>query len=136
MGLQHLFSRLESRLINWLGDVEVQPVVSERVLLREEIKKQQDERDRFEDQRHELLNTIEQLTETVALYPSQIEASLARGKSSQAMRQSYELERMRRDLEEKRSRLARLEQAIWSLNFRLRRLRREMGRLDSPSKPT
>ena len=54
---------------------------------------------------------------------------MGRGKSAQAMRQALELDRLRRELDEDRAEVARLEHAAWCLEFRLRQLDRQLARL-------
>jgi hypothetical protein len=45
------------------------------------------------------------------------------------MRQALELDRLRRELDEDRTEVARLEHAAWCLEFRLRQLDRQLARL-------
>ena len=67
--------------------------------------------------------------EVAAALPGQIESSFRRGKSSQALRQALELERIRRELAADRAELPKLEQTIWSLSFDLRLMRRRLARI-------
>ncbi|MFO0877169.1 MAG: hypothetical protein U0840_07315 [Gemmataceae bacterium] len=129
MGLKQILQGLESRLVRWLGDEESAPTEPQSPQkpssLREEIRASRQKRDQLQARLKERKADLDRLTEIVALFPTQIEASMVRGKQSQAMRQSYELERFRRELEECRDDMGRLEQAIWSLEFHLRRLQRQ-----------
>lgn len=77
------------------------------------------------EQRTALVTRLEEGVEELALMPSRIESSVQRGKASQALRQAIELERRRQAAEQDRLALPRVEQLIWSLEFRLKQLARK-----------
>jgi hypothetical protein len=134
MRFEQLVHRVESRLLALLPDEAREEQADEASLLKAEIARQQAELSRATARRGEAAERLEKNATQAALLPSQVESSLRRGKASQAMRQALELERLRKELEEDRAELPRLEQLIWSLGFRLRQLRRELGRLQAPDR--
>src|SRR3954447_4263248 len=104
--------------------------------LREEVELLRGQRDREDDrlatvrgQIALLLQRVKDNEEAAAPLPAEVESSMRRGKSAQAMRQALELDRIRRELEDDRAELARLEHASWCLEFRLRQLDRRIERL-------
>jgi hypothetical protein len=76
-----------------------------------------------------LLQRVKDNEEAAAHLPGEVASSLRRGKPAQAMRQALELDRLRRELDADRAELARLEQATWCLEFRLRQLDRRLERM-------
>ena len=131
MKIEQLIQRVESRLADLIvGDGSEERAV-ELALLRAEIVRHESELDDARVRRDDLATRVQGNSVTAALLPSQIEDSVRRGKSSQAMRQALELERLRRNLAEDRDELPRLEQTIWSLGFRLRQLRRQLAQLNA-----
>jgi chromosome segregation ATPase len=98
-------------------------------LLREERAQRQASLDSIEAECKAVRERLGAQEAAVALLPSQIESSLRRGKSSQAVRQALELDRLRAELAEDRAALPRLEQTCWSLQFHLRVLQRRIDRL-------
>jgi hypothetical protein len=104
--------------------------------LREEVDLLRGQRDREDDrlatlrgQVALLLQRIKDNEEAAAPLPAEVASSMRRGKSAQAMRQALELDRLRRELDEDRTEVARLEHAAWCLEFRLRQLDRQLARL-------
>lgn len=133
MKLEKLVHHLESQLIDLFTRSERQERARERdaalARTRDDVSRLQDHLDRVLARRSEIAQRLEPLTQDAALLPSQIESSFRRGKSAQALRQAMELERLRRDMDALRGELARLDQAAWSLGFRLRQLRRRLASL-------
>lgn len=127
MKLEQLVHQVESRLFGWLREDGKDEPIEERQLILAEMRRTQEERARLTARRTELMPRIEMNAQAAALLPSQIESSVQRGKISQAMRQAMELESLRRVLHENRAELNRIEQALWSHEFRLRQLRRRLG---------
>jgi len=134
MRFEQIVNRVESRLFSLLPDEAREEQADELTLLRAEVANQQAELSRAAARRAEVAERLEKNAAAAALLPSQIESSVRRGKASQAMRQALELEGLRKQLEEDRAELPRLEQAVWSLGFRLRQLRRELSRLRAPGR--
>ncbi|MFO0843885.1 MAG: hypothetical protein U0797_16060 [Gemmataceae bacterium] len=132
MRLEQLVHSVEAKLFGWLAnDQPVEPSDERRELLAA-IHREVADRDELSTRRAAIAPRVESMTQEVALLPSRIEMSLARGKSSQALRQSLELESLRRTLEEARHELARIDGELWSRDFRLRQLRRRFAELPSP----
>jgi hypothetical protein len=134
MKLERLVHQVEARLFRWLGEVGKEEPVEERELILADMQRTQEERARLTARRAELAARVEESSQAAALLPSQIENSLHRGKTSQAMVQALELERLRRGLSDDRAELARIEQALWSHDFRLRQLRRGLARVPANKK--
>jgi chromosome segregation ATPase len=134
MKLEQLVHSVEARLFGWLANDHQVEQADERREVLAELRREEAERDRLRETRAAIAPGVESMTQEIALLPSQIESSLTRGKASQAMRQSLELESLRRKLEEARRELARLDAALWSREFRLRQLRRRFAELPSPFK--
>lgn len=134
MKLEQLVHSVEARLFGWLASDRQVEQADERREVLAELRREEAERDRLRETRAAIAPGVESMTQEIALLPSRIESSLARGKASQAMRQSLELESLRRKLDEARHELARLDAALWSREFRLRQLRRRFAELPSPFK--
>lgn len=132
MLLERLVQSVEAKLFGWLGDERAESLVDQRRAILDEINREDAERERLLAARAEAVPLVESMTQEAALLPSRIEGSLARGKASQALRQSLELESLRRMLDEARRDLARLDEALWSREFRLRQLRRRFAEMPSP----
>jgi predicted RNase H-like nuclease (RuvC/YqgF family) len=130
MRLEQLVHSVEARLFGLLAEDET-PSGEEMDTLRARISRQEEELNKLTARRLEVTTRLENTTQIVALLPSQIESSFRRGKTSQAMRQALELERLRRELDKDRAELPRIEQAIWSLGFGLRLLRRQWSHLSA-----
>jgi uncharacterized protein YigA (DUF484 family) len=104
--------------------------------LREEVELVRGQRDREDDrlatlrgQMALLLQRVKDNEEAAARLPAEVESSMRRGKSAQAMRQALELDRIRREMDDDRTELSRLEHAAWCLEFRLRQLDRRLERM-------
>jgi hypothetical protein len=134
MRFEQIVNRVESRLFALLPNEAKEEQADELTLLQAGVAQQQAELSQTTARRAEVAERLEKNAAAAALLPSQIESSVRRGKASQAMRQALELERLRKQLEEDRAELPRLEQAVWSLGFRLRQLRRELSRLRAPGR--
>jgi chromosome segregation ATPase len=80
-------------------------------------------------QREEIRKRICENKDQIDALPSQIESSFRRGKSSQALRQAMELERLRRAISADEAQLPKLDQTIWSLSFLLRQMERRLTRI-------
>ena len=78
-----------------------------------------------------LLQRIADNETVAASLPAEVESSLRRAKSAQALRQALELERVRHELEADRAEVKRNEHEVWCLEFRLRQLSRTIERLSS-----
>jgi chromosome segregation ATPase len=132
MRLEELVQSFETRLFGWLANDRQAEQSDERRELLAAIRREEAERDELRERRAAIAPRVESMTQEVALLPSRIEMSLARGKTSQALRQSLELESLRRTLDEARKELARIDGELWSRDFRLRQLRRRFAELPSP----
>jgi hypothetical protein len=132
MKLEQLVHSVEAKLFGWLASDRQVEQSDERRDVLAEIRREEAERDRLRESRAAIAPAVETMTQDVALLPSRIEGSLARGKASQALRQSLELESLRRALDEGRRELARIDAELWSRDFRLRQLRRRFAELPSP----
>jgi chromosome segregation ATPase len=128
MKFEHLIHRVESRLAELFDDAQDE-LREQAAALAAAVARHEEALEAARARRDEAALRLERNTQAVALLPSSIEDSVRRGKSAQAMRQALELERLRREMAEDRAELPRLEQAIWSLSFRLRQLRRQLARL-------
>ncbi len=128
MKFEHLIHRVESRLAELFDDAQDE-LREQAAALAATVARHEEELEAARARRDEAALRLERNTQAVALLPSSIEDSVRRSKSAQAMRQALELERLRREMAEDRTELPRLEQAIWSLSFRLRQLRRQLARL-------
>jgi hypothetical protein len=122
MNLEQMIQRVESQLVEWFDTDHIDAITEMKDLLAQHEIDLQLARDRLD----EITKRIATNTEAAALLPSQIESSVRREKTSQAMRQALELENLRRMLDGDREELPRLEQTIWSLEFRQRVLRRRL----------
>lgn len=132
MRLEKLVQSFETRLFGWLAnDQSVEPSDERRETLAA-IRREETDRDQLRDRRAAIAPRVESMTQEAALLPSRVEMSLARGKTSQALRQSLELESLRRTLDEARQELTRIDGELWSRDFRLRQLRRRLAELPSP----
>ncbi len=139
MKLEELVYRVESRLF-LLGRMLLQ--ADEKSELREELEFAQDELAARQSELAEAAARRDALRQEILAHqaavnalPEQIRDSSRRGKSSQALRQALELERIRRELDAARKELPRLEQTIWSLCFHLRQKRRDVARMRERSRP-
>ncbi len=132
MNLERLVHSVESRLFGWLGNESRELETDQRRELLARLRDEQSVCHRLRCQRGSLVDQIEALTQEVVLFPSRIESSLLRHNHSQAMRQSIELERLRRELTELRDQLNRLDDALFGHEFRLRRLRQQLNDLPEP----
>lgn len=74
----------------------------------------------------ELVQRLRQHEAEIAQLPEQIEDSFRRGKHARSMWQALLLERRRDEAAADRAELARAEHLCWSLNFRIRRLRKQL----------
>lgn len=117
---------VEGRLFGLLG---AGPGADEIERLQDDVLTCQRDLDRLTAEKEEASRRVRDNEEAVARYPARIGDSVRRGKSSQAMRQALELDRLRRDLAADRALLPRLEQLCWSLAFRLRQARRRLADL-------
>jgi chromosome segregation ATPase len=134
MSLETVVHRVEAKFLD-IGRAMIQADPTSEML--EELDQLRGENDRNEARLAGLRGQVALISqnlaekqESAALLPAQIEASLLRGKSSQAMRQALELERLRREIAEDQAEVPRLEHAIWCLEFRLRQIQRNMQRLN------
>lgn len=128
--LERLIHQVEARLLAlWQGDDRDH----RRAALGEEITRLHAERAHLAEERDLIREARQRDEQAVVLLPTLIESSLRRGKPAQALRQALELDRARRELEAERLREEALEQACWSLAFRLRQLRRQLRRLSGQS---
>jgi hypothetical protein len=124
--IEQLIQQVESRLVELFDTDARQALAEQEESLHAAVARHEDELEAARARRAEAAARLEANAEAAALLPSRIEDSVRRGKSSQAMRQALELERLRRELADDRDELPRLEQTIWSLEFRLRQLRRRL----------
>ncbi len=128
-----IVQRVEARLVG-LGKAMIQADRASDLL--EEIDLVRAERDRLSSElasaraRHEeVRRRLEEKQCAAALLVSQVESSFRRAKTAQAMRQALELDRLRREVADEQATLPRLDQACWSLEFRLRQVERKLERL-------
>ncbi len=133
MRLEEIVHRLESRLFG-LGRAMIQAdptsdLAEELELARGQRSRLVAELEQAQAWRDELRRTLADRQAAAAVLPAQVESSLRRGKASQAVRQALELDRLRRDILADQTELARLNQACWCLEFRLRQLERRCRRL-------
>jgi hypothetical protein len=124
---------VESRLWSlgrriWRGD--------EKAELREEVLRAVDDlrkrHDALKQARAELEAMRKRIAEdqaNAALLTAAVDNSLARGAGEQAYRLALELDGVRRRLAADQTRLPRQEQLCWSLDFQLRRLERNVARM-------
>lgn len=126
MKLEELVRQVETRLFGLLSHDTDDTPGDEEGKLRREIRQSSEEIQRLTTELEQRQKGLEERAVRVALLPSQIESSVRRGKAAQAMRQSLELEQLRRMVEADREIVQRLEQALWCQKFRLRQLRRQL----------
>ena len=140
MSLEEIVHRVEARLFG-LGRVAIQadPASDRREEIDLTVAEQSRliaELERAQTRCEEVRRQANDRQAQAALLPSLIESSFRRGKAAQAMRQALELDRLRRDLAIDQEALPRLEQACWSLEFRLRQVERRLQRLrDALARP-
>jgi chromosome segregation ATPase len=133
MKLEHLVQRVETRLLT-LGKTLLQAdekadLLEELDLAQAEVSARKAEQARNVAHRAEVRARLKTWKTQAADLPGQIEGSFKRGKSSQALRQAMELERLRKEIAEAEAELPRLEQTIWSLGFQLRQMERRLRRV-------
>jgi hypothetical protein len=133
MRLDEIVHRVESRLFG-LGRTLIQAdpaseMAEELDLVRGQRARLIAELDRAQTHRNELRRSLGDKQAEAALLPSQVESSLCRGKTSQAVRQALELDRLRREMHAGQDELPRLDQACWCIEFRLRQLERRYQQL-------
>ena len=129
MLFEQLIQRVENRLAD-LFDADAREQRAEAIAqVRGDIAELVAELDTATRLRGEVTVRLQKQAEEAALLPSRIESSVLRGKTGQAMRQALELEALRRQIATDHAEVPRLEQTIWSLEFRLRQLRRQHAEL-------
>lgn len=130
MSIPNLVTRVESAVLG-VGKAMIQADPTSDLL--EDLDLLRGQRDQHEEAlatlRGQAALMAQQILEKKEQEPAlvaQIESSMRRGKSAQAMRQALELESLRNDIRDKETELPRLEHAIWCMDFRLRQIVRRI----------
>jgi hypothetical protein len=72
---------------------------------------------------------LEENQQTVVLLRSRIELAVKRGEGPHAWHLALEVDHLRQEIAQDRERVPRYEQAVWSIEFKIRQKVRELARL-------